>query len=507
MRAPDRRRRLPLHLERHRPVLDVPPHWHEGGPDALYDRLDDPATRSRIRADMVTIGRYGDTPDAEDVLLLRLKHPDNARWQGHTLAEIAADRGQDPVDTALDILASERTSVFTAFHSMSEDNLRRQLAVPWVGVVLGRPSIGTGRAESRLPHAPPGLRLLRPGPRSLHARARAADAARRRTQDVLACRLRRFGLTDRGLLEPGYAADLVVLDPDTVIDHATFAEPHQLSVGVRDVVVNGIAALRDGVPTGERPRTPPTSRPRSGLSTLSVTRGGTCRSWNRVAGVPSAAVRAIRAFGRPGRRLPREVRVLVRRLLESAVSRSSERVGTATRRSSWRTGTSPTCSSWTPRCPRWTASRRSRPSWPSPPRRGWSCSPASKSPVSPSGPVSSEPRTCGEVDPLEDLPPARLMAALRRPREPVRPRCRRWPRGGRAAADRSRPGRLRAGTGRADRARAAVPRPVRPGRDRDGHADLERHDRPRQPRPRRAHGLHPRGPGRRRLRAAVGRRR
>jgi N-acyl-D-amino-acid deacylase len=62
-----------------------------------------------------------------------------------------------------------------------------------------------------------------------------------------------FGLTDRGLLEPGYAADLVVLDPDTVIDHATFAEPHQLSTGVRDVVVNGVVALRDGVPTGERP--------------------------------------------------------------------------------------------------------------------------------------------------------------------------------------------------------------------------------------------------------------
>ncbi len=76
-----------------------------------------------------------------------------------------------------------------------------------------------------------------------------------------------FGLTDRGLLEPGYAADLVVLDPDTVIDHATFAEPHQLSVGVRDVVVNGVVALRDGVPTGERPGSPPASGPGSRLST------------------------------------------------------------------------------------------------------------------------------------------------------------------------------------------------------------------------------------------------
>jgi N-acyl-D-amino-acid deacylase len=62
-----------------------------------------------------------------------------------------------------------------------------------------------------------------------------------------------YGLTDRGVLEEGYAADLVVLDPATVSDHATFAEPHQLSNGVRDVVVNGVLALRDGVPTGERP--------------------------------------------------------------------------------------------------------------------------------------------------------------------------------------------------------------------------------------------------------------
>ena len=63
----------------------------------------------------------------------------------------------------------------------------------------------------------------------------------------------RFGLTDRGVLEPGYAADVVVLDPDEVIDHATFADPHRLSDGVRDVVVNGEVALQDGTPTGLRP--------------------------------------------------------------------------------------------------------------------------------------------------------------------------------------------------------------------------------------------------------------
>ena len=230
----------------------IPGQWHEGGADALYDRLGDPDVRPRIQADMVDLGRYGDTPSAEDVLLLRLKHHDNARWQGHTLAEIAADRDQDPVDTALDIIASERAPVFTAFHSMSEDNLRRQLSVPWVGICSDAASIApTGRSLDSPTH-----------PRAYGSFARVlghytrelglltlSDAVRRMTSLPAST----FGLTDRGVLEPGFAADLVVLDPETVEDHATFADPHQLSVGVRDVVVNGVVALHGGQPSGERP--------------------------------------------------------------------------------------------------------------------------------------------------------------------------------------------------------------------------------------------------------------
>jgi len=230
----------------------IPGRWHEGGADALYDRLADPEVRARIRADLVSLGRYGDTPSADDVLLLRLAHADNARWQGHTLAEIAADRGQDPVDVALDVIATERASVFTAFHSMSEDNLRRQLSVPWVGICSDAQST-----------APAGRILESPThPRAYGSFARVLghytrelglltlpDAVRRMTSLPAST----FGLTDRGVLATGFAADLVVLDPDRVADRATFAEPHQLSVGVRDVVVNGVVALRDASPTGARP--------------------------------------------------------------------------------------------------------------------------------------------------------------------------------------------------------------------------------------------------------------
>jgi N-acyl-D-aspartate/D-glutamate deacylase len=156
------------------------------------------------------------------------------------------------VDTALDVIAAERTSVFTAFHSMSEDNLRMQLAVPWVGVCSDAASI-----------APVGRSLDSPThPRAYGSFARVLghytrelgvltlpEAIRRMTSLPAST----FGLTDRGVLEPGHAADLVVLDPERVADRATFAEPHQLSVGVRDVLVNGVLALRDGEPTGARP--------------------------------------------------------------------------------------------------------------------------------------------------------------------------------------------------------------------------------------------------------------
>ena len=135
---------------------------------------------------------------------------------------------------------------------MSEDNLRRELAVGWVGVCSDAASIApTGRSLDSPTH-----------PRAYGSFARVLghytrdlglltlpEAVRRMTSLPAST----FGLTDRGVIEPGYAADLVVLDPDRVEDRATFADPHQLSTGIRDVVVNGVVALRDGEPTGARP--------------------------------------------------------------------------------------------------------------------------------------------------------------------------------------------------------------------------------------------------------------
>jgi N-acyl-D-amino-acid deacylase len=230
----------------------IPTRWHEGGDDSLYDRLADPEARKPIRADLAAHARWGDTAEADRVLLLRLRHPDNARWQGHTLAEIAAARGQHPVDVTLDLVATERTSVFTAFDSMSEDNLRAELAQPWVGVCSDAASIAPEGRQLDSPTHPRAYgsfaRVLGRYTRELGILA-LPDAIRRMTSVPAA----RFGLADRGVLAPGYAADLVVLDPETVADRATFEQPHQLAVGVRDVVVNGVPALRDGRPTGACP--------------------------------------------------------------------------------------------------------------------------------------------------------------------------------------------------------------------------------------------------------------
>jgi N-acyl-D-amino-acid deacylase len=230
----------------------IPPRWHEGGADALYDRLGDPDDRRAIRAELAALARWGDTPSADDVLLLRLEQPDNRQWQGHTLAEVAAACGHDPVDVTLDLLASERTRIFTAFHSMSEDNLRTQLAQPWVGVCSDAASIAPEGSQLDSPTHPRAYgsfaRVLGHYTRDLGVLS-LPDAIRKMTFLPAAT----FGFADRGVLAPGYAADLVVLDPATVADRATFERPHQLSVGVRDVAVNGVLALRHGHPTGERP--------------------------------------------------------------------------------------------------------------------------------------------------------------------------------------------------------------------------------------------------------------
>ncbi len=228
----------------------IPDRYHEGGAAALFDRLSDPKVRGQIRADLQTSGRWGDVTEAESVLILQVTRDENRHCQGRTLADIAAERGTDPIDTALDLIGSDRSRVGCAFFSMSEHNLRKALARRWV-------AIGSDGASM----APEGAFLRAPThPRSYGSFARVlghytrdeklltlADAIHRMSGLPAAT----LGLTGRGKLAAGCFADIAVFDPLTVADRATFATPHQLSTGVSEVLVNGTIAIRGGTFTGK----------------------------------------------------------------------------------------------------------------------------------------------------------------------------------------------------------------------------------------------------------------
>lgn len=228
----------------------IPDRYHEGGAVALYDRLGDPEVRAAIRAELSSSGRWGDETEAERVLILQMTAEENRKWQGRTLAEVAAARGTGPVETAMDLIASDRFRIQAAFFSMSEENLRSALRRPWVGIS----SDGTSMA-------PEGAFLRSPiHPRAYGSFARVlgryvrdekvlplADAIRRMSGLPAAT----LGLSGRGVLREGAYADIVVFDPATVADRATFADPHQLSAGVSEVLVNGKVTISGGAFTGE----------------------------------------------------------------------------------------------------------------------------------------------------------------------------------------------------------------------------------------------------------------
>jgi len=235
----------------------MPPWVQEGGLDAWIARLRDPAIRRRVAREMRTPtdaweNLYLAAGSPERVLLVEFKQDSLRHLTGRTLAEVAALYGTSPEETAMDLVIKDDTRVGTVYFMMSEDNVRRQIALPWV-------SFGSDAASQ----APEGVFLhANPHPRAYGNFARLLgryvreegviplEEAIRRLTSLPAGNL---GIRRRGSLEPGYYADIVVFDPAAIADHATFAEPHQYATGVRDVFVNGEAVLRDGHHTGALP--------------------------------------------------------------------------------------------------------------------------------------------------------------------------------------------------------------------------------------------------------------
>jgi len=232
----------------------MPPWVQEGGYDAWAERLGDPAVRARVAREMSTptddwenLALAAGSPDR--VLLVGFRADSLKHLTGMSLAQAAERYGTRWQETAMDLVIKDGSRVGTVYFMMDEENVRRQIALPWM-------SFGSdaGALATREP-----FMLSNPHPRAYGNFSRLlgryvreegviplADAVRKLT----ALPAENLGLRRRGRLAPGYFADVVVFDPATVTDHATFEEPHQYATGVRHVFVNGAQVLRDGEPTG-----------------------------------------------------------------------------------------------------------------------------------------------------------------------------------------------------------------------------------------------------------------
>ncbi|MGH7573792.1 MAG: N-acyl-D-amino-acid deacylase family protein [Longimicrobiales bacterium] len=235
----------------------MPPWVQEGGLEAWKARLQDPETRARVAREMTTPtdeweSLYLLAGSADRIVLSGFKQDSLKHLTGKTLAEVASERGTSPEETAMDLVVADDSRVGTVYFLMSEDNVRKQIALPWLSFGSDAGSI-----------APEGVFLgSSPHPRAYGTFARLLgryvrdeqviplEEAIRKLTSLPAANLK---LRSRGSLQPGYFADVVVFDADAITDHATFEEPHQYATGMVHVFVNGTQVLRDGEHTGELP--------------------------------------------------------------------------------------------------------------------------------------------------------------------------------------------------------------------------------------------------------------
>ena len=235
----------------------MPPWVQSGGLEAWEKRLKDPAVRARLVKEMRTPSNDWEnllllSGGPQNVLLVSFKNPKLKPLTGKTLAEVAKIRGKSPEETAMDLVVEDDSRVGTVFFIMNEDNVKRETGLPWM-------SFGSDEASP----APEGVflksqshpraygnvaRLLGKYVRDEHSTT-LQDAVRRLTSLPAT----NIGIKQRGWLKPGYYGDIVVFDPATIQDHATFAKPDQLATGVDDVFVNGVQVMRNGKHTGAKP--------------------------------------------------------------------------------------------------------------------------------------------------------------------------------------------------------------------------------------------------------------
>ena len=235
----------------------LPPWTEDGGYPALFKRLRDPATREKIAAEVrvdsdAWENLYLAAGSPEKILLVAFKSGKLKPLTGKSLAEVAKMRGKDPIETIMDLLSEDESRIGTIYFLMSEENVKKELAKPWI-------SFGSDEASQ----TPEGVFLKsNPHPRAYGNFARVLGKyARDEKVITLPEAVRRLsalpatnlGLDHRGFIQAGMFADVVVFDPATIADRATFDKPHQYAVGMKQVFVNGVQVLKDGEHTGAKP--------------------------------------------------------------------------------------------------------------------------------------------------------------------------------------------------------------------------------------------------------------
>ena len=234
------------------------PQWvQEGGQDAWLSRLKDPAIKARVLKEMKVPGKDWENffymvGSPENIILGVFKTDSLKYLTGKTLAEVAGLKKLSPAETIIYLVVNDNSPVESMFFLMTEDNIKKQIALPWVSF---------GSDEQSL--APEGVFLKsNPHPRAYgnvssllgkyirEEKIIPLEEAIRKLTSLPATNMK---VKKRGLLKPGYFADVVIFDPNTIIDHATYTKPHQYSTGVSDVFVNGKQVLKDGEHTGAMP--------------------------------------------------------------------------------------------------------------------------------------------------------------------------------------------------------------------------------------------------------------
>ncbi len=234
--------------------FSMPPWVQEGGLSKWIERMKDPQIRTRLKSEISQPSSKWENgylhAGADGVLLVGFKKL--KQYTGKTLAQVSKERGTSPEETMMDLVIEDESRVETVYFLMCEENIEKQLKKPWVSVGSDGSSLaaeGVFLKSSNHPRAYGNVaRFL--GHYVRDRNLMPLEEAVRRLSGLPASNLR---LTSRGALRPGYFADVVVFDPATIADRATFDNPHQYSVGVHHVFVNGEQVLRDGEHTGAKP--------------------------------------------------------------------------------------------------------------------------------------------------------------------------------------------------------------------------------------------------------------